>query len=196
MEDAVVSGYTSEQQAINNAVSSGQMRPDVAGLRSRALLGRYLSANPRFVENIDKARKAMSGGSELGEIEDTVKREKDIQQARITNAQRNGVTIYSWMSKDMLEKTLYTSESSEREMRDLERMIKINSETRSMNAEDRAIAERTAKEAAVSGMVKIASGNIDRMSSLIQEVSSKVGTSMTYEQAGLLLTKEFAEVVG
>lgn len=196
LEDSVVGGYTSEQQAINNAVATGQMRPDVAGLRSRALLGRYLSANPRFIENIDKARKAMSGGSELGEVEDATKREKDIQQARITNAQGRGATIYGWMSKDTLEKTLYASEETQRTEAALRQRIQLHSYNTSLSAEQRLIEDREMKAQAISMMGKIAGNNLDRMSTLIQDVSSKVGSAMTYEQAGLLLTKEFAEVEG
>lgn len=196
LKNSVVQGYLTEQQKLNSAVQSGQMSPQVAATRSRALFGSYAAGNAAYIEDLNKARVALSGGSELGNIEAQEKTAAQIQQNRISQAQGRGVTVYNWMDAETLEKTLHASESAVRMEHEIDRTIKYNTERRTQNAEDRAIADREAKWNSIRMLTELAGSNIDRMSSLIKNVSDKVSTGMPYEEAQLVLATEFAQIEG
>ncbi len=196
MKASVVGSYISDQERINSAVSSGQMRPDIAATRSRALFGQYMASNAAYADDIHKARVALSGGSELASIEDAVKVQANIQNTRISNAQSRGATVYNWMDKETLDKTLYSSELAVQQERDMDRRIKIQTENRAQGAESRVLADREAKVQSTQMITELAGANIDRMSSLIKNISDKVATGMPYEEATLVLAREFAQVEG
>lgn len=192
----VVGKYTEEQQRINNAVSSGQMKPDVAATRSRALFGQYAAGNAQYIEDLSKARIALSGGSELGAIEKAETQAADLQKSRITNAMARGVTVYSWMDPETLEKTLRTSEMGKQSEMEMDRAFKVAAEKRSVSAEERTIYDREMKNRATGMITEMAGANIDKMSSFIRNLSDKVGTGMDPVEAQLVLTTEFAQIDG
>jgi hypothetical protein len=195
-KNLVVGEYVGAQERINQAVATGQMRPDVAATRSRALFGQYSAGYAPYIEDLHKARNALSGGSELGAIEDSVKQAAAVQNARVSNAQSRGATIYNWMDADTLEKTLHSSEVAKRHEMEIDRQIKINAENRSASAEQRTIYDRELKVKANSMITEIAGSNIDRMTSFISNLSSKMNEGMPPEEANAVLTKEFAQVEG
>lgn len=194
-KNSVVQSYVQRQQAINNAVVSGQLKPDQAATRSRALFGEYAAGYAPYIEDLSKARIALSGGSELGAIEKTVAAAEDIQKNRITRAQARGVTIYSWMDKDTLEQALYTSELSERNEKELDRMLKMNAERRAQSAEERTIFDRDLRQRASSMVTEIAGANLDRITGFLRNVSANLGSQkMGYEEAALAVNQEFAQI--
>jgi hypothetical protein len=196
-KNTVVSNYTREQEVLNNASARGDIRPEVAAARSRALFGKYAAGYGMYIEDLHKANSAMRGGSELGQIEDSVKVAEGIQKARITNAQSRGASIYSWMDPATLEKTLTSTESSMRAEQAMDRQIKANAEYRSASAEERTIIDRERKEGSLKLLTSLAGDNVDRMSSFISNVSKQVSTGkMAHEEAGLIINKEFAQLEG
>jgi hypothetical protein len=196
MKTSVVGSYVADQERINAAVASGQMRPDIAATRSRALFGQYAASNAAYIEDISKARMALSGGSELGAIEDKTKAAADIQKMRVKDAQESGAIIYPWMDAETTEKTLRSSELAKQQERAIDRQIKMNTENRAMSAEERTLAASETKKLAQESITGLAGSNIDRMSSLIKNLSDKVSTGMPYEEATLTLASEFAKVEG
>jgi len=196
-KNAVISNYTRDQEAINNASARGDINPAVAAARSRSLFGKYAAGYGPYIEDLHKANSAMRGGSELGNIEDSVKATENVQKARIANAQSRGATIYSWMDPTTLEKTLESTESSMRAEHELDRKIKMNSEYRSASAEERTVIDRERKESSLKMITELAGGNVDRMSSFISNLSAQVKAGkVPQEEAGLILTKEFAQIEG
>lgn len=195
-EDSVVGDYLAKQRSIDNAVERGDLRRDVATTRSRALFTEMMANNPQYVKALNQANTAMRGGGTLGAVEDDVKRMEDIQKTRITNAQSRGVTIYSWMSPETLERSLSSAESSKRAETELEQTVKKNAELRAQGAEQRTIADRNTKQDSIRILSGMAGDQVGRLSSLISDISGKVGSSMTFEEAQLVITKEFAQVEG
>lgn len=193
--EAFISQYNQQQAALNEAVATNQISAATAATRSRALFNSMAaSATSEQMDMLNKARTAFSGGSELGVVEDAVKQAADIQKQRITNAQNQGVSIYSWMDSTTLEKTLSSAEASKRAEVEFDRVVKRNVENRAQNSEERTLQDREVKQARINTLTQIAGNNIDRLSSLTQNLGARVTQGMPTEEAQLVLNTEFAQV--
>jgi hypothetical protein len=200
----VVSSYTQEQEAINQASLRGDINPTVAAARSRSLFGKYAAGNAGYIEDLHKAKNALSGGSELGEIEDSAKAAQAVQKARVASAQQRGASMYSWMDPATLEKTLQTNEASIQAEHVMDRQMKMaaeqraqGAEGRAMSAEERTVLDRERKEVSLKVITELAGGNVDRMGVFIGDIAAKVKSGVvTTQDAQLMLTKEFSQIEG
>lgn len=192
----IIGSYTKEQQSINDAVARGDIRPDVGATRSRALFGKYAAGYGPYVEDLHKANSALRGGSELGAMEDSVKAAEAVQKGRVSAAQARGVSVYPWMDAETLEKTLQNSELSMRAEREFDKSLRIRAEQRAMSAEERIVNDRERKEGAIKMLTEIAGSNIDKMSSLIQNLGKRVETGMPIDEAQMVLASEFSQIKG
>ena len=120
-KNAVVSAYVNEETAINNAVATGQMKPEVAAARGRANFSKHAASYPAYIEDLQKAGNALKGLSEKGDVEDAVASAKKIRDADIAQAQQNGYTFPKGMSEEEVSSTIRASKAmmnAEREQRD------------------------------------------------------------------------------
>ena len=194
-KQAVVGAYAKEQQRINDGIASGEIRPDRAATQSRALFGKYMAGYTMYADDLNKINTAMRTGSELGQAEDVAKSAADTQKAREASARANGATLYPWMDAGTKETILQGNESNMRAEREFKQRVAVNTENRSMSAEERTMIDRTRKEDALKILTEVAGNGLNGSSAFLQNLSSKVSQGeIPREQAELMLTQHFSQI--
>jgi hypothetical protein len=194
-KQSVLGDYARKQAAINEAIASGEMNPDVAATRSRALFSKTMAGYTQFADDIHKINNSMRSGSELGVAEDAVKSAAETQKARENSARANGVTIYPWMDAATKEVMLQTNEASIRAEREWKQKHERNVEQRAMSAEERTVIDRERKEDALKMVTDIAGNNITSSSAFIQGLSAKVSQgTIPADQAAIMMTQHFSQI--
>jgi len=145
-ETAVVSAYTQEQATINAAIADGTLQPAEAAGRSKALFSKYAANFAGNMESLNKARTALSGGSELGTAEDALKTDQELRKSAKLAAQADGVEFYGGMSKQAEDALLKAHSSGVRIQKQLEQQIKINAEARAQGSWDRDMQDAKLKD--------------------------------------------------
>jgi len=194
-KQSVLGEYARKQAAINEGIASGELNPDVAATRSRALFSKTMAGYTQFADDIHKINNSMRSGSELGVAEDAVKAAAETQKARESAARSAGVTIYPWMDGPTKEIMLQTHEASVRSEREWKQKQERNAEQRAMSAEERTMVDRERKEDSLKMVTDIAGNNITSSSAFIQNLSSKVSQgTIPADQAAIMMTQHFSQI--
>lgn len=194
-KQSVLGNYARQQAVINDGIASGEISPDVAATRSRALFSKTLAGYTQFADDIHKINNSMRSGSELGVAEDAVKAAAETQKAREASARANGVTLYPWMDSATKEIMLQTNEASIRSEREWKQSQERASEQRAVSADERTMVDRERKESALKMVTDIAGNNLNSSSVFIQDLSSKVSQGkVSFEDANVRMTQHFAQI--
>lgn len=194
-KQAVIGAYAREQQAINDGIASGELKPDRAATRSRALFGKYMAGYTVFADDLHKINNAMRTGSEMGVAEDAVKSAIETDKAREASARARGATIYPWMDKDAREAVYQANESAIRMENEFKQKHERAAENRAVSAEERTVMDREKKDDALKMITEIAGNNLNTSSMFIQNLSSQVSQGkIPFEEASLMMTQHFSTI--
>lgn len=195
MRNAVISSYVREQQVLNDGAASGQIRADVVATKSRALYGKYAAGSPQYIEDLFKAKNALSGGSELGAVEDEVKAEADRLKARESAARANGAIIAPWMNEQTREQQMIKAESTAAALAAFEYKRKVRSAELTENAEDRTVQDRAEKKDAMELIHSVADANMTSTAGVIRNIRDNIRNgTMTPEEGQLELEQSFSAI--
>jgi hypothetical protein len=195
LKNGVVGSYVREQQVLNDGFASGQIKADVVATKSRALYGKYAAGSPQYIEDLFKAKNALSGGSDLGAAEDEVKMEADRQKARETSARSHGAIIAPWMDKATIEQQIVKAEASQAAMDKFEMQRKIRSGQIADNAEERSVNAIQEKKDAFEMLTAVSSAEMTSTGGVIRRISENIRNgSMTPEQGQLELEQSFSGI--
>jgi len=195
LKNGVISGYVREQQLLNDGVASGQIRPEVAATKSRANFGKYAAGSPQYIEDLHKAKNALSGGSELGQVEDEAKLQADRQKSREAAARSNGAVISPWMPPELIETQLRTAEASAAATASYELSRKRRSDQLATNSEERTVEDRQAKKDSMGLMSTLADAHLTSTGGVIRRISENIRNgSMTQEQGQMALEESFSGI--
>ena len=196
-KNSVISNFTSEQTAINDAVATGQLKPTEAAARSRAVFNKYAAGYSEYIDDIGKAANVLRGNTELGTVEDEIKQQKVIRDRDIAQAQARGLTILPDMSPDQVDAVVYASK------------LGIQNEARIAAEDKRAEAERAAgrydaevsaqrrKQTSLQLISEQAGAGIDSFNSVISSLANSVKLGKrTSQEAQQQLALEFTKING
>lgn len=196
-KNSVISNFTAEQTAINDAVATGQLKPTEAAARSRAVFNKYAAGYSEYIDDIGKAANVLRGNTELGTVEDEIKQQKAIRDRDISQAQARGLTILPDMSPEQVDAVIYASK------------IGIQGEAAIAAADKKAEAERAAgrynaevdaqrrKQTSLQLISETAGANIDAFNGVISSLANSVKLGKrTPQEAQQQLALEFTKING
>ena len=186
LKQGVVSGYVRQQARINDAIASGQISPVEAKTRSRALFTQYAAGYSEYIEDIDKAGKALRGFSELGDVEDKVKTAEELEKSRIANAQSAGFVLTDTMSPQQKETILSAYEAGKRADEEFRRAAARSAEARAQGTFEQGIADRQAKETSIRLITDVADKNMEASFALGSDIAAQVRAGKLTPEAGKL----------
>lgn len=194
-KNGVISNYVTMEAAINDAVTTGQMSPAQAAARSRANFNLHAASYSEYIKDFEAAGKALRGFTEAGEVQDQIKRERDIRTADIEEARKRGFTFLPGMSRQAEDDQINATKTSIRAEQELEARYKSNAEARAQGTFDAVVAERENKNLSFKLINDIAGSNLQAFQSFSVTLGEQVRTQkMTPEMAQAALSERFANI--
>lgn len=190
LKDGIVNGYVREIGAIEDGVLSGQLKPEAGAGRSRAAFMKYAAGNPGIIKELNEARNALSGGSELGNIEDTAKQGQALNKAREDSARQNGAILASWMEPATKEIQIRAAEANKAAKDLYEMNQKKAGDERARSAEQRTVDSHENKKNAITMLNTLAGGQMEAASASIQDIRGKVESGKMDAKTGELALQE------
>ena len=193
-EQAYVNAYTEEITAVNSAMSDNGVPSSEAMARVRAINQKYLK-NSQFAEAIDKQRKFLEGGTELGVAVDAVKTDADLRKSAKLAAQADGVEFYSGMSKTAEDALLRAHSSGVRMQKQFEQQAKINAESRAQGSWDKDMRDAQIKDNSLILLNDLAGTNLESSRAVAVDLKQQVQSGKkTLDQARMDLTMHFTRI--
>lgn len=193
-EQAYVNAYTEEITAVNASMTDNGIPSNEAMARVRAINQKYLK-NSQFAEAIDKQRKFLEGGTELGVAVDAVKTDADLRKSAKLAAQADGVEFYSGMSKTAEDALLRAHSSGVRMQKQFEQQTKINAESRAQGSWDREMRDAQIKDQSLVLLNDLAGTNLEASRAVAVDLKQQVASGKkTLDQARMDLTMHFTRI--
>lgn len=178
----VVNSYIREVSTLNDALSSGQMNPSQAKMRSRAVFNKYAAGYGEYIQEFEKAAKALSGQTEIGEAEDVIETEKKRREQLITQAQSRGLSFLPGMTKEAEDATIEASQAGVRAEASLAATYKRQEAERAAGTYDAAVEARVAKQQGVQIINDLAGTNLNAFSAYGATLKDLVSSGKTTRQ--------------
>lgn len=197
-EAAVVGSFSREMGVLNDALISGQLKPDVHAMRARALTNQYLASNSQYSDQLQKVYRGFQAATDLGVSQDVEKTARDQKNSLIRDAQQAGRVIdTSWMSPEAVDKELASYQNTVRITKQWEQERAQNAEKRSQGEYDVKVEEKENKKASVQLITHLADNEMGAFSAFANEISGKVKSGqLTTEQATLLVNERYGKING
>ena len=173
-EVSVVNGYAKKLAAINDAVTSGQMRPSEASARQRSLHSEYVAGYSQYVDEIDKVRKSFMGGSAIADVEDDIKTERDLRKTRIQDAQKAGFPITVGMSDKTIDAFVDAHQTGVRADAEIQKQYRQNEQERQAGRWNNEIQDRQNKEKSLFLINTVTESNLNASSSYANDLAARM----------------------
>lgn len=198
-ENTVLKEYSSKVAKINDALSRGALKPAEAATRIRAIDNEYAAGYPEYIEPLTKQANFFRGKTEIGEAEDTVKREAQQMDRDLADASKMGYPVYSGQSKESKEAVIKSYRAARQMEHTEEQRVKRNAEERAQRGDLRAtesheiaIRNEQDKQQAVVELKGLASANVD---AFIKIGNDMIGnTTQSYEEKALTINNNLARM--
>lgn len=182
----VIGSYAKKQARINDAIATGAMPASEAASRSRALSNEYFASYPDLIGDLEKTSKAFKGSTELGEVEDLIKAQKDERKGLLTKAQAAGYPVHSGMDEKSQNIMIEAWQSSVRAEAALTEQIKRSTENRAMTREQREVADADAKRNSIALISDVAQKNLPVAFTMVTELAARARKGdISFEDAKL-----------
>jgi hypothetical protein len=196
-KQAIISGYVKTETKINDAVSTGQMTPAQASARSRANFNQYAAGFSEYIEEFEKAGKALRGFTEKGEVEDAIKAERVLRDRDVTQAQQRGFTFVPGMTKAQEDAQIEASKTGIRAEQMLSNFYKSQDELRASGRYNEEIAKRDAQNLSVTLITEIAGSNIQAFQQFGASLGEQVRSGkMDPQNAQVVLAERYSNIQG
>jgi hypothetical protein len=192
-DNASVKQYTQKLSAITEGVASGQLSPEKARVQQRALYSEYAKNFPDKVEDFTKVTKSFREASNLGDVEEAAKIERDIRKTALTNAQQDGFLVFG--NEEQQDKIIQNHAAVVRARKDLEAMYRANEESRASKRFQNEEEKEADKNRISQTLNVLGASNLSAFSSEMEGLVAHVTSGkMGLEQAELLRSKRFSEI--
>lgn len=196
-KNTIVQAYIRGETTINDAVESGQMSPAQAAARSRANFNQYAAGYGEYIEDFDKAGKALRGFTAKGEVEEKLKTEEKRLEADINQARERGFTFLPNMSNQARDAQINAAKIGIQSDRALQAQYQANAEKRAQGTFDAAVAAREDKDLSFRLINDIAGSNITAFQEFNKTLGDQVRNgTMTQPMALSALNERFANISG
>ena len=194
-KNAVISNFSSEQVAINNAVATGQLKPAEAAARSRAVFNKYAAGYSEYIDDIGKAANVLRGNTELGTVEDEVKQQKTIRDRDIAQAQGRGLTILPDMTPEQVDTVISASKTGIQAEAAIAAQDKAAEAARAAGRYNAEVDAQQRKQMSLQIINQFAGANVDSFNAVIGSLSNSVKLGKrTPQEAQLVLAQEFTKI--
>lgn len=194
-KNIVVNAYIQQEAAINDAVESGQMSPSEAAARSRSNFNKNAASHGEFIEDFEKAGRALRGFTAKGESEKKVETLEKRREADISEAQKRGFTFVPGMSGKAEDAQIEASKTGIRAEADLAAMYKRNAEARAQGTFDQGVAAKEAKDLSIKLINDIAGSNIGAFQEFVKTTGDAVRNgTMAPEMAKSVLNERYVNI--
>ena len=192
-DNASVKQYTQKLSTITEGVASGQLSPEKARVQQRALYSEYAKNFPDKVEDFTKVTKSFREASNLGDVEEAAKIERDIRKTALTNAQQDGFLVFG--NEEQQDKIIQNHAAVVRARKDLEAMYRANEESRASKRFQNEEEKEADKNRISQTLNVLGASNLSAFSSEMEGLVAHVTSGkMGLEQAELLRSKRFSEI--
>lgn len=157
----VVGRYTREQDALNQALESSQIKPHEHAARSRTLYSSMLAQYPEFVEDLNKANTGFRSGTGVGYSSDEVKDDRQARRNRIAQAEKDGVYFPPGVDEVTIDAGLKLHAEMVAGRQQMDDIYKRNSENRSQTDWERRNLQEETKVKSSQIITSIASTQLD-----------------------------------
>lgn len=193
-EATYVNSYTAEINAVNNSLRDESISSSEAMARTRSINQKYLS-NSQYADAIDKQRKFLEGGTDLGVAVDAVKTDADLRKSAKLAAQADGVEFYQGMSRQAEDAVLRAHASSVRMQKQFEQQLKINQEARSQGTWDREMRDAQLKDQSISLLNDLAGTHLESSRAIALDLKQQVASGKkSIDQAQMDLAMHFTRI--
>lgn len=193
----IINGYIREETTLNDAVSSGGMTASQAAARSRANFNKYAAGYGEFIEDFEKAGKALRGFTEKGESEKAVELEGKRREADIQQAQQRGFVFPAGMSEAAQNSQIEAAKAGIVSEQKLAKFYKEREDRRAQGGYDAGVEAKQEKDLAFKVVNDIAGANLTAFQDFAKTTSDAVRAGrMTPELAQATLTERFTNISG
>lgn len=194
-QNTILGEYIRHENTLSDAVAQGGMSAAEAAARSRANFRKVSSSYPEYIQEFEKAGKALRGFTESGEVVDEVKRDRQIRDKDISDAKANGFSFVPGMTKQEEDAQIKASQAGIKATKDLQAYYAKNAELRAQGTFDAAVAAREEKKLAFDTINMVAGENLTAFQNLGASLSAAVKRGdLTKEQADFELNKRFTNI--
>jgi hypothetical protein len=192
---AIIDGYVRNETTFNDAVVSGEMTAAQAAARSRANFNSYAAGYSEYIEDFEKAGKALRGFTETGEVQAKLQREKEVRNADIDEARKAGFTFIPGMSVSAENDQIAAHKTAIFAQQQLDAAYRRNEELRKQGTYDQGVADREAKNLGFQLVNRIAGDNLQAFQSFSTSLRDSVKSGkMTPEVAQAVLNERFSNI--
>ena len=172
-QQAVVGGYAKKLGELNDAATTGQLKPSEISARRRALHSEYVAGYSQYVEDLDKVRKSFDG-TELGAAEDKIKTEQELRKERISAAQKAGFPITEGMGEATINSMVDAHQTSIRAEEEFQRQARKAEQERASGRWSNEVLDRERKDNAIALINKIADTHFNTASSYAMDIGQRM----------------------
>jgi len=196
-KNTIVQSYIRQETTLNDAVESGQMTPSQAAARSRANFNQYAAGYGEFIEDFEKAGKALRGFTAKGDSERKVETEEKRREADITQARERGFTFLPGMSPAAMDAQIQAAKIGIQSDAAIAAKYRDNAEKRAQGTFDQAVAAREEKDLSFKLVNDIAGSNITAFQEFTKTLGDQVRNgTMTPQMAQASLGERFGNISG
>jgi hypothetical protein len=147
-QQAVVGGYARKLQSLNDAATTGQLKPSEVAARQRALHSEYVGSYAQYVDELDKVKKSFQG-TEIGAAEEKLKTEQELRKERISSAQKDGFPIVEGMDEKTINMMVEAHQADIRVNEEFQRTVRRNKEQRDAGRWSNEVSDRELKDKSI-----------------------------------------------
>jgi hypothetical protein len=172
-EQAVVGGYAKKLQALNDAATSGQMKPSEVAARQRALHSEYVGGYSQYVDSLDKVSKSFKG-TEIGAAEDKIKTEQELRKEAVSAAQKAGFPITEGMGEKTVQAMVDAHQTAVRADAEFQRYTAKAAEERASGRYSQDVTDREYKQKSLMLVNEVANTNLSTASQYAMDIGERL----------------------
>jgi hypothetical protein len=172
-EQAVVGGYAKKLQALNDAATSGQMKPSEVAARQRALHSEYVGGYSQYVDSLDKVSKSFKG-TEIGAAEDKIKTEQELRKEAVSAAQKAGFPITEGMGEKTVQAMVDAHQTAVRTDAEFQRYTAKAAEERASGRYSQDVTDREYKQKSLMLVNEVANTNLSTASQYAMDIGERL----------------------
>lgn len=194
-KDSILKAYVRDESNLAQMLESGQITPAQAGARSRATFREYTTNYGEFIQDFEKAAKAIRGQSELAEGQKRVEEERTLFIQERSDASKAGYVFTPGMDQATELAQINAHKTSLRVQRDTVERRAAAAEMRAEDSHTQAMQARTEKEESFKGVNDIAGSQLQAFQMfVVSNAQSVKDGKMSPDQARALNMERYNNI--
>lgn len=175
-KNRVIKEYVDVVGGLNDAVAQGAMKSGEAAMQSRARYQQFVSQYPQYISELTEASKSLRTEGQLGELLEEEQANQDLRRSILKDATSAGVYVPSGASREYEDQVIATFQADRALRSQIELNIKIASEQRAQNEEQRKAQQFMLKESNRQALTQMASNQIPLAQTLALDIERRLNS--------------------